>query len=58
MYRDKVTGYGYLRSVGPRETAPWRQEHKRLTQLQPGEPQMPGCEVGMTVWSCRAEQVG
>ena len=47
-----------VRAADARETAPWRQEHKRLTQLQPGEPQMPGGEGGMTVWSRRAEQVG
>ena len=39
---NKVTGYGCLRAVGPRETAPWRQGHKRLIQSQPGEPWMPG----------------
>lgn len=58
VYRDKVTGCGYLRSVGPREAAPMETEHKRLTQLQPGGPQTPGGEGGMTVWSRRAEQVG
>ena len=35
----------YVRAAHARETAPWRREHKRLIQLQPGEPLMPGFEV-------------
>ena len=32
----------YVRAADARETAPWRQGHKRLIQSQPGEPWMPG----------------